>query len=589
MSDYAKCLGGKMPPASHAHGCCQPHKEFELLVDSSDELPRVELIAEKTEESGHATHAFFGRIITMNEAMPEAEAIAVRHKKILAIGSREDVEGHCGHRTKKVELGSKIMYPGFVEPHMHIWSTAIIYKWLDCSPFENKSVDDVLLKIKKGVEEAKSGEWVTGKLYDPSLFPGNPDLTVRELDPISPNNPVSMLNASQHFAYVNSKALELIGYTDATPDPPGGTIYRDDQGHLTGVLGEIPAIAPALKKMNKLKIAVELPENITAITRDAARVGVTCMREALTGALLGEKEILLLKMMKDTGGLHTRLNVAVSDNKAEVWEKSKHVAPGYGDDLLRIGAWKIVSDGSNQGRSGYLKEPYLNTDTRGMLDLTEDDLLKRIAWCEENGWQLMVHANGDAAIEMVTNAYYSVLKKAGSKGLRHRIEHCSLVPSDDLFEKMAEVGVSPSFLINHVFYWGRAFKDHLIGEGRAMYLDRVASALSHGLKFTLHSDYNVSPINPLHYIQVAVTRKMWDGGEVLNPDQRISVYDALKAMTVNSAWQLNMDDAIGSLEPGKYADLVILDRDPQEVEPDEIDSIQVIETWMNGRQTYARS
>ena len=578
-----------MPPASHTHGCCVPHKELALLVDSSGELPEAGPAAEKTEEKGPATHAFFGRIITMNESMPEAEAIAVRHRKILAVGSREDVEGRCGHRTKRVELGSNVMYPGFVEPHMHIWSTALIYRWLDCSPFDNRTVDDVISKIEKGVEDARPGEWVTGKLYDPSLFPGNPDLTIKELDPIAPDNPVSILNASMHFAYVNSKALELVGYTDTTPDPPGGTIYRDGRGRPTGVLGEISAIAPCLKKMPKLKIAAGLLENISAITRDAARVGVTCMREALTGSFLGEKEILLLKFMKDTGRLQTRISVAVSDNGADIWEKSRHVAPGRGDDLLRISAWKLVADGSNQGRSGYLKEPYLNTDARGMLDVTEDYLTKRMSWCEENGWQLMVHANGDAAVEIVTSAYHSVLKKAGPKGLRHRIEHCSLVPDDDLFAKMAEVGVSPSFLINHVYYWGKALKDDLIGEERAAYLDRVASALSHGLKITFHSDYNVSPINPLHCVQVAVTRKMWDGGDVLNPEQRIGVYDALKAMTVNAAWQLKMEGVVGSLEPGKYADMVILERDPQKVEPDEIDSIKVIETWMNGRQTYVIS
>ena len=470
---------------------------------------------------------------------------------------------------------------------MHIWSTAIIYNWLDCSPFENESVDAVLSRLRRGAEDARPGEWVTGKLSDPSLIPGNIELTVRELDPVAPDNPVAVMNASQHFAYMNSRALELAGYTDETPDPVGGTIYRDGEGHLTGVLGEPAAMIPVLKKMKKVRIAVEIPRNITAITRDAARVGVTCMREALTGSLLGEKEILLLRAMKSLGRLDTRISVAVSDNKAEVWEKSKHVSPGKGDDLLRIGAWKVVGDGSNQGRSGYLKEPYLGTGGRGMPDISEEDLLRRIAWCEENGWQLMVHANGDAMVEMVVNAYYRVLKESGPKGLRHRIEHCSLVPSDELFARMAEVGVSPSFLINHVYYWGRAFRDDIIGERRAQYLDRVASALSHSLKFTLHSDYIVSPINPLHYVQVAVTRKMRDGGEVLNPDQRISVHDALRAITVNAAWQLNMEDVIGSLAPGKYADMVILDRDPRQVEPDEIDSIRVVETWMNGRRTHS--
>lgn len=577
-----------MSQTGREHDHNLPVEEPGTLIGGSARIPRAGPSVVSKRGAGPATHAFFGRIMTMRGSMPEAEAIAVRRNRILAVGGREEIEGCCGPRTKKTILGTNVIYPGFIEPHMHIWSTAIIYGWLDCGPLANSTVDDVLERIGRAAAEARPGRWITGKLYDPSLLPGERELTVSELDPVAPDNPVVILNASQHFGYVNSRALELAGYTDATPDPAGGTIYRDGHGHLTGVLGEMSAIVPCLMKMNKAKIAFSLPGNITAITRDAARVGVTCMREALTGSLLGKKEILLLRTMKNLGRLDTRLDVTVYDGKADVWEKSRSITPGRGDDLLRIGAWKMVADGSNQGRSGYLREPYTGTDGRGMANITEEDLRRRIEWCEDNGWQLMVHANGDAAVEMVTNVFYDVLRKAGPKGLRHRIEHCSLVPDDELFARMAEVGVSPSFLINHVHYWGRALKDRVIGERRAGYLDRVASALSHGLRFTMHSDYNVSPIDPLHYVQVAVTRTMLDGGEVLNPEQRISVSDALRAITVNAAWQLNREDTIGSLEPGKYADMVVLEKDPREVEPGEIGSVRVVETWMNGRRTHCR-
>jgi hypothetical protein len=570
-----------------SHGCCSPHPALKLLVDDSGDLPEPGQVEEEREDGEHATRAFFGRVVTMDPSSPEAEAIAVRRKKIVCVGTRAEVEGHCGRLTKKEELGAKVMYPGFVEPHMHIWSTAINYKWLDCGRTANESVDEVLARIKQAAEATKRGEWVTGKLFDPALFPGLPELTVKELDPVAPDNPVFIFNASQHFGYVNSRALELVGYDDSTPDPAGGFLQRDAQGHLTGVLGEIQAMTPCLLKMSKLKIAEGLMDNIESITRDAARVGVTSMREALTGTMMGEKEILLLRVMKGLGKLHTRLNLALADIKAEAWERSPHIKPGYGDDLLQVRAWKMVGDGSNQGRSGYLKEPYLNTDVRGSMDLTVEDLEKRMAWCEENGWQLMVHANGDAAVEMVTNAYYEALKGIERKGLRHRIEHCSLISDDQLFARMAEVGISPSFLINHVYTWGRAFIDVILGEERAQYLDRLASAREHGVRFTMHSDYNVSPINPLHYVKVAATRTMRDGGEVLNPSQRIPVYDALKAVTVDAAWQIWMDDKVGSLQPGKYADMVILDRDPQRVEPEEIDDIRVVETWMNGRRTHA--
>lgn len=195
----------------------------------------------------------------------------------------------------------------------------------------------------------------------------------------------------------------------------------------------------------------------------------------------------------------------------------------------------------------------------------------------------MIHANGDAAVETVTNAYHEVLSQLPPRELRHRIEHCSLVNNDALFAKMKAVNVSPSFLINHVYYWGKTLRDNILGPDRIHMLDRANAAIEAGLKTTFHSDYNVSPINPLHYVQVAVTRKMWDNGEVLAPDQCISVGQAMRAITIDAAWQLNIDEQFGSITPGKFADFVILGEDPQEANPDEIDKIKIAETWLGGQ------
>lgn len=338
-----------MSKLSHSCGGCMPHPEFKLLLDDSEELPEPGAVEEKEEAGEHATHAFFGRIVTMDPARPEAEAVASRHSRIIRVGTRAEVEAHCGRLTKQVELGTGVMYPGFVEPHMHIWSTAINYRWLDCSRLENKSVDEVLARIEQAARAAKPGEWVTGKLFDPALFPGLPELTVKELDPIAPDNPVFIFNTSQHFGYVNSRALELTGYTDSTPDPAGGFLKRDADGHLTGVLGEIQAMAPCLAKMSKLKIAGTLMENIESITRDAARVGVTSMREALTGSLLADKEILLLRVMKGMGRLHTRLSLALADIKAEAGRARRTSSRGTGTTCWRCGPGRWWGTGPTRG------------------------------------------------------------------------------------------------------------------------------------------------------------------------------------------------------------------------------------------------
>jgi predicted amidohydrolase YtcJ len=204
------------------------------------------------------------------------------------------------------------------------------------------------------------------------------------------------------------------------------------------------------------------------------------------------------------------------------------------------------------------------------------------------GWHLSVHGNGDAAIDNVLDACEAV-RDAGidMSMVRARIEHCSIL-HDEQIERMKALGVSASFLIGHVHYWGIAMRDEVFGEEKAMLLDRCASAENAGVGFTIHSDFMVTDPVPLHMIEMAVTRKTWkDPDYVLAPDERITVESAIRALTSEAAWQLFSDHEVGSLEVGKFADFVILDKDPRKVEPDTIKDIKVLETWMNGKQTFS--
>jgi predicted amidohydrolase YtcJ len=281
---------------------------------------------------------------------------AVKDGRIVAVGTVGDLQEHVGPLTRTVELGDGVLYPGLVEPHMHLWATALIYRWLDCSPLTHGSLETVLDELKAAASAAKPGAWILGSGFDPSLFPGFPELGRQELDAVSVDHPVGVMNASMHFAYVNSRALEIAGISDDAPDPPGGRFGRDVDGRVNGVLSEMGAVGMMLEYIDRLGLP-GLVDNIHAITDDAARVGVTTMREAATGALMGEKEITLLRELSTQGRLRTRISLAVLDDKATQWD-SKHVYPGAGNDLVWIGARKIVGDGSNQGRSGYLHEPY---------------------------------------------------------------------------------------------------------------------------------------------------------------------------------------------------------------------------------------
>jgi predicted amidohydrolase YtcJ len=246
---------------------------------------------------------------------------------------------------------------------------------------------------------------------------------------------------------------------------------------------------------------------------------------------------------------------------------------------------KVWADGSTQAKTAYLREPYLNDSSRGSLKYSLEKLTAIIRRAHRAGWQIGCNASGDAAIDTAIAAYEAVLQETPRDDHRHRIEHCTVL-HDDQIAKMRALGLSPSFLPGHIRRWGLAFRDEILGPERANRIDPCASALKAGLRVSLHSDFNVTTIEPLRVVEDVVARVMQANGEVLNASERIPVLAALKAVTLDAAWQCRLDDIAGSLEKGKYADLVILEKDPTAVEPTKIRSIKVSETWLQGERRY---
>jgi len=399
-----------------------------------------------------------GTIVTMNPAQPEAGALAVRNGRVLALGSPDEIAGLRGPDTEIEKLGAQVALPGLIEPHMHLWSTVIFDSWLDCSPPVNPVFGTVVERLRHAARTACPGQWVTGKLFDPSLYPGEPVLTAAILDRIAPQNPVLVVNASMHFLYVNSKALALAHITAQTPDPPGGSYLRAG-GVLTGVVSEMAAMMPLLDALPKLTHD-ELLDGLAAILARAASAGVTKVHEAGTGGLLGASELDILHGLAAAGRLPTRITTAQLDQARAAWEQAG-VRAGDGDDMVRATSWKLIADGSNQGRTGYQREPYLGSAERGAANYTADQLQEAIRYAHDRGWQVMVHANGDAAIDLTLEAYEKALAGAELTDLRHRIEHCSIA-YEGHFRRMAAAGISPSFLMNHVYYWGKALRDNIL-------------------------------------------------------------------------------------------------------------------------------
>ena len=342
----------------------------------------------------------------MNPAQPEAGALAVRNGRVLAVGSLDEVAGLRGPDTEIAELGDQVALPGLVEPHMHLWSTVIFDPWLDCSPLANPAFDTVVGRLRHAAASAGPGQWVTGKLFDPSLYPGEPVLTAAILDRIAPQNPVLVVNASMHFLYVNSKALALAHITAQTPDPPGGSYLRAG-GVLTGVVSEMAAMMPVLGALPKLTHD-ELLDGLAAILARAASAGVTKVHEAATGSLLGASELDILHGLAAAGRLPPGSPQRSSTRPGPHWSgpasgpgtATTWSAPPAGNWSLtdRIRAGRVTSASPTWAPQNAARPttPPISSRRRSATPTTTAG----------RSWS---HANGDAAIDVTLEAYEKAL------------------------------------------------------------------------------------------------------------------------------------------------------------------------------------
>ena len=530
-----------------------------------------------------------GDIVTMDNQRPNAEAVAVKNGAIQKVGKLAGLKKTADSHTQLIDLQGKTMLPGFVEPHVHIFGTAFSEEiFLDLSNFElpHDTMDGLVQKLTDYGNKLPDGAWIAGFGVDPSRTdPFMAELTADILDKVSTTKPVFIINQSMHIAYVNHKALEVAGITDSTPNPSGGGKYvKDADGHLTGKLIEPPTYNAFLAKMplpTKDEVLTALKKTGQKLTRQ----GVTSSAEITLGAYLGlDKEYAVLNALTHDGTLPVRVRAYIY---ADDYPNTNHTyKPGQGDDLFKVIGLKVISDGSNQGLTGAMEKPYdypAQTTNTGNLNYTQEELLAIIKPRFAEGWQISVHANGDRAIGETLAVYEKLVTKPADAKTRLRIEHFS-VPTDDEIRKAKKLGVVPGFTIGHTDYWGEAFHDHILGAERADRLDPSAAMIKEGMRFAYHSDSPVSPINPLKYVSEGATR-LWQvpPQKVLNANQRVSIENALKAVTINAAYQMKMDDKAGSITPGKYADFAIVDKNPLKTEPYEIRNIQVKQTWLGGK------
>lgn len=542
---------------------------------------------------GSADTIFYGGpIVTVNQNNDELQALAVQNGKIVAVGSKDTVTKEWqGKTTKVVDLKGQTLMPGFVEPHVHIMITAV-FEGLGLNlsnftlPYDTK--ETLIAKMRAHLKTIPPGAWLFGFGVDPArTSPFMAELNADDLDKVSKDVPIFIVNQSGHIGYVNRKAIELAGITDITPNPPGGGIYvKDAKGKLTGKLIEPPSYLAFMSKMPNPS-EEQLLGAILATMRKMASVGVTTASEMSVGGNFGvDKEVAIYKNIFAKGLAPIRMRGYLF---------SEAMAPGYkamkaneGDDYLRFVGIKFISDGSTQGLTAALREPYSypkGSTWSGALNYKDDEIYTSMKSYFDQGWQISTHSNGDKAIDQTLKSYSKLLKgNAKLQDRRLRIEHFT-VNHPGQVQQAVKLGVVASFTIGHVDYWGSAFSNYLIGAERAKRIDPAAEYKRAGGKFTLHSDTPVSNVGPLNYVTEASTR-LWQlpPQKVLGSDQVVSVDDAIRAITIDAAYQIFADKLIGSLEVGKQADLVVLEKNPRKTRAEDIRNIKVISTWIDGKQ-----
>jgi len=532
-----------------------------------------------------------GSILTMAGSDPTyVEALAVKDGKILFTGARNEAMKLKGGATTLEDLQGKALLPGFLDGHSHFINALSVAGQANCfaAPFgPGSDKAGIVTSLKKLREERNipAGEIIMGYGYDDSIFPEGAKLTAADLDAEFPDNPVMVGHVSLHGAVLNSAALEKYKITADTPTPPGGIIIRKPgSNEPEGLLMET-AFLPIFASLPKPS-----PEALLKSLEDGqklyAAAGITTAHEGATH--LVDLEILQEGARKKALFIDVIAYPFITDLGAILKKNPPESFMAY-SNRLKLGGVKITVDGSPQGRTAHFTKPYLTggpggeSNWSGEPTFPVDTINEMVKSVYDAGLPLNVHCNGDAAVDNFLRAHELALgdRKAGDH--RTSIIHCQFVREDQL-DKIAEWKLIPSFYTEHTFFFGST---HIRNRGKEQtsFLSPLKAALDRKITFANHTDFNVAPIDQMFVVWTAVNRVSREG-EVIGPDQRVSAYEALKAITCNVAYWYREETRKGTLEAGKLADLVILDRDPVKALPMDLRNIKVVKTIKEGKTVF---
>jgi predicted amidohydrolase YtcJ len=511
---------------------------------------------------------------TIDPAYARVEAMAVRGDRILGLGRATDIEAFAGPATRRIDARGLTVTPGFIDAHSH----PLLFNEAVSVDVNVRTISEVQTLLAGQADRTPPGRWVQAHMYDDTKFEEGRPINRDDIDMVVQSHPVMVRHRGGHTGVVNTRAFELAGVNDSTPDPKGGRFFREN-GRLTGKVAE--------HAMDVFQAVGEWP----AVDRETNRRGATLMsrRMAATGLTsttdaFGRDDAWVAyvdALARDE--LHFRLAFMPGGN-APIYGTMKDmgIRSGFGNDMLRVGAVKYAADGSASERTMRMSTPYEGTDDFGILTMSQAKIDEAVDDAVANGFRIGIHANGDVTIAMVLDAYERVLERWDGANPRFRIEHCSLV-NDELLRRIKAAGVVPTPFYTYAHYHGNKWPDYGPARMNSMFAHR--SFLDYGIPVAPASDFTPGPYEPMMALQSMVTRKDMQG-RVWGERQRISIEEALTICTMNGAYASFEEHEKGSLTPGKLADFVLLDSDPVRQDPDALQQIGVVATYLGGRPTY---
>lgn len=517
---------------------------------------------------------------TVNQSQPHAEAVAVKGNRIVAVGSSAEVRALAGPGTRLIDAKGRTVLPGFNDAHVH-WLTGG-FSITNVDLRAAKSPAEFARIIGDFAKGLPKGRWILEGSWDHENWPGTPLPTRQMIDAVTPDHPVFVNRLDGHMGLANSVALKLAGITKETRDVPGGQIVRDANGEPTGVLKDA-----AMGLVEKVIPAPSWDEKMAAVraaTEYAASIGVTSVQDMSAGDDVG-----LYQFLHERGELKTRIYAVRSVMSWETLGRTG-VRAAFGDPWLRIGGLKGFSDGSLGSSTALFFEPYNDApETRGLLFdqmLPEGVMLKRVLPADKAGLQVMIHAIGDRANSIILDLFKEVAEKNGPRDRRFRIEHSQHLRQEDI-KRFGVQKVIASMQPYHCADDGR-WCNKRIGPERSKGTYAFRTLLDSGAVLAFGSDWTVAPLNPMTGLKAAVTRQTLDGRNPKGwiPEQKITLEEAIRAYTMGSAYAEFQDHVKGSLEPGKLADIVMMDRDIFEIDSSELDTVRVAVTIVDGKVVY---